>query len=173
MRTKMAVTAALAAALIVAVPVAADADNGKHKGKNKSQSKSKSQKQAGSKCVANVAFVVKGTLVSFTADNGATGQNEASVTLTLDRANRHARRSGELEDNNGATPGTQLTFAAASDDYKVQLSGFETAESPTGGEKVRVIGKVAYTKARCEPNTSVEDRYDAVNVRKLKVIDVD
>src|SRR5262245_45494581 len=56
----------------------------------------------------NVGFVVRGTLTSFTADNPATPANEASVSITVTGANRHARNSGELVDTDPATPGTQV-----------------------------------------------------------------
>ena len=126
-------------------------------------------------CVINVAFVVKGTLVSYTPDTAGTPGNEASVTLTLTKANRHARRSGELQDADPVRPGTQLTFAASTDanGFRVQLSGYEANEIPAEGDKVRVIGKIAYTKARCAPTASVEARYGEENVRKVKIIEVD
>lgn len=124
----------------------------------------------------NKAFIVKGTLVSFTPDDSATTDtNEASVTLTVTKANRHARRSGELVDADPATEGTQVTYSAASDDFKVKLSGYDDAtDTPSAGDKVRVTGKIAYTKKRCAPDgTSVEDRYGDVNVKRVKVIDKD
>ena len=116
--------------------------------------------------VKNRAFVVKGTLVSTTAD---------SVTLTVTRANRHARRTGELVDTDAGTEGTQVTYSSASDEYKLVLSGYDgAADTPSAGDKVRVKGKIAYTKKRCAPEgTSVEDRYGDVNVKRVKLIDKD
>jgi hypothetical protein len=121
------------------------------------------------------AFVVKGALVSYTADDPATAAaDETSVTLTVTRANRHARRSGELVDADAVTPGTQVTYSAASDPFKTKLSGYATGQTPDAGDKVRVKGKIAYTKKRCAPvGTSVEDRYGAVDLRRVKLIQTD
>lgn len=128
------------------------------------------------KCVVNKGFVVKGTLVSYTADNPTTTLvDEESVTLTVTKMNRHARRSG-LTDVDNVAAGTQYRINASgtgADPFTAQLSGYEPNETPGAGDKVRVIGKVAVTKRRCEPNASLEDRYDAVNVRKVKIVDAD
>src|SRR5205814_655582 len=73
-----------------------------------------------SKCVIHPAYVVKGKLVSFTPDDPATTDtNEASVTLTVTGANKHARRSGVKK-------GDEVTFTAATDEngFKVKLSGY-------------------------------------------------
>lgn len=121
------------------------------------------------KCVVNKGLVVKGTLVSHTA---TTPTAEGSVTLTVTKMNRHARRSG-LTDADAAAEGTQYTVEGGTDSFKAQLSGYEDGEVPAAGDKVRVSGKVAVTKRKCEPNATVEDRYDAVNVRKVKIVDVD
>jgi len=158
----------VALSALAAVPATAPAKQGQGKGKAGAQGQSCKPKKK--------AFVVKGTLVSFTADDSATTDtNEASVTLTLTRANRHARRSGELVDNDGATEGTQLTFAASSDEFKLKLSGYDgDSDTPSPGDKVRVKGKIAYTKKRCAPDgTSVEDRYGEPNIKRVKLIDQD
>ena len=130
----------------------------------------------GGKCVVNKGFVVKGTLVSYTADDPATmAVNEQSVTLTVTKMNRHASRSG-ITDDDMATTGTQYRINAGGangDPFRAQLSGYEPMETPGTGDKVRVTGKVAVTKRKCEPNASIEDRYDAVNVRKVKIVDGD
>jgi hypothetical protein len=168
-RTTRMIALVGAAAALVMVPAVAQAG---HKPQHNPGSKSK-------RCAkpVKVGFVVRGTLVSYTADDPTTTEaNEASVTLTVTGANRHARRSGELEDADGATPGTQVTYSAATDQngFKVGLSGYESGESPAAGDKVRVIGKIAYTKPKCAPPaTSVQDRYGDVNVRKVKIIDAD
>jgi hypothetical protein len=158
----------VAATALVMAPTVAQAG---HKTQHNPGSKSK-------RCAkpVKVGFVVKGTLVSYTADDTTTSANEASVTLTVTKANRHARRSGELEDADGSTPGTQVTYSASTDEggFKVQLSEYATGESPAAGDKVRVVGKIAYTKAKCAPSgTSVDARYGDVNVRKVKIIDVE
>jgi hypothetical protein len=132
------------------------------------------------KPATNVDFVVRGTLTSFTADIPATTPaNEASVSITVTGANRHARHSGERVDTDAGTPGTQVqggpyTVSGATDPFKVKLVGFETGETPAAGDSVRIIGKVARTKAKCAPSgTSLEDRYGDVNVRKVVIHDAD
>ena len=129
----------------------------------------------GDGCVVNKGFVIKGTLVSYTADSTSTPANEQSVTLTVTKLNRHARRSG-LADVDSAAAGTQYRINAggvAGDPFRVQLSGYEQGVGPAAGDRARVIGKVAVTKRKCEPNASLEDRYDAVDVRKVKIVDRD
>ena len=124
-------------------------------------------------------FVVKGTLASFTADDPATAANEESVTLTVTKANRHAKRSGELADQDAAKPGVQVKGATFSADgatdtngFKVKLVGYDSGETPATGDKVTLVGKVSVTKARCAPaGTSTADRYGDVNVRKVKIKD--
>ena len=84
----------------------AEAERGKGKGKGKAK-----------KCVIHPGFVVKGTLVSFTADKAdTTDTNEASVALKVTGANKHARRSG-------ISKGDEVTYTAADDKdgFKVHL----------------------------------------------------
>jgi hypothetical protein len=127
----------------------------------------------------NVGFVVRGTLTSFTADVPATPANEASVNITVTRANRHARNSGELADTDPGTPGTQVqgdpyAVNGSTDPFTVKLVGFEPAETPAAGDAVKIVGKVARTKARCAPaGTSLADRYGQVNVRRVVIHDAD
>jgi hypothetical protein len=124
-------------------------------------------------------FVVKGTLDSFTADDPGTGANEESVTLTVTKANGHAKRSGELADQDAIKPGVQVKGATFSADgatdpngFKVKLVGYGTGEAPATGDKVTLVGKVSVTKAKCAPGgTSTADRYGDVNVRKVKIKD--
>lgn len=150
--------------------------NAQPKGPNKAQPDSKRCKKPATK----VGFAVRGTLVSFTADDPATTPaNEASVSITVTRANRHARNSGELADTDPATPGTQVKGGAysvtgATDPFKVTLVGYEPGEAPGAGDAVKVIGKVARTKKRCATaGTSLADRYGDVNVRKVVIHDAD
>ena len=61
-------------------------------------------------------FVVKGTLVGFTADKAdTTDTNEASVALKVTGANKHARL--------GISKGDEVTYTAADDKdgFKVRL----------------------------------------------------
>jgi hypothetical protein len=141
---------------LAAVP-AAQANHGKHKGQGKAKH-----------CVIHPGYVVKGKLVSFTADDPATTDtNEASVTLTVTGANKHARRSGVHK-------GDEVTYTAATDKngFKVKLSGFEANDTPDAGDKVRVVGKIEYTKKKCAPDKTREERYGDVNVRRVKIVDV-
>jgi hypothetical protein len=139
-----------------ALPAVSQADHGKHKGRGKGHSH----------CVIHVAYVVKGKLVSFTPDDpSTTGTNEAVVELTVTGANKHARRSGVHK-------GDDISYTAATDPngFKVSLSGYGTGESPQANDKVRVVGKIEYTKKKCAPGKTREERYGDVNVRRVKVI---
>jgi hypothetical protein len=130
----------------------------------------------GGKCVVNKGFAVRGALVSYRADDtSTTSTNEQSVTLTVTRMNRHARRAG-LADADTAAQGTQYRIDAGGangDPFRVRLVGYEPNEDPAAGDRVRVIGKVAVTKRRCVPSASVEDRYGAVDVRRVRIADRD
>jgi hypothetical protein len=149
--------------------------NKSHKNKSHGQNKSQSCK----KPAKRVGFVVRGTLTAFTADVEGTPANEASVTITVTGANRHARNSGELQDMDPATPGTQVqggpyTVSASTDSFSVRLVDYEAGESPATGDSVKIIGKISRTKARCAPDgTSLADRYGDVNVRKVVIHDAD
>jgi hypothetical protein len=130
-------------------------------------------------CAAhNVPFNVSGTFVSATADNPMTAENEGTVTLTVTNANRHARNSGEIADQNAARKGVQVRGAtytvATTDAYVLKLNGYEGTDTVSVGDKVNVRGKVALTKRHCAAaGTSVADRYGAVDVRKVTISDRD
>jgi hypothetical protein len=181
--TRIRWLALLTTAALFAVPAAGQAHHkpghtngpqGTH-GHKGGQHKSKRCK----KPAANVGFVVRGTLTSFTADDPVTPANEASVSITVTGANRHARNSGELQDTDPITPGTQVqggpyTVIGATDPFGVKLVDFEPAETPAAGDAVTIIGKVARTKKKCAPaGTSLDDRYGDVNIRKVVVHDAD
>jgi hypothetical protein len=127
----------------------------------------------------NVGYIVAGTLTSFTTDDPATTEVEATtVQLTLTAANRHARRSGDIVDQDAAKKGVQakgfVYTVAAGDAFKLALHGYEGADTPSPGDMVAVIGRVPLTKARCAPEgTSVADRYGAVDVRRVLILDRD
>ena len=132
------------------------------------------------KPATKVGFVVRGTLTTFTADDpNTTPANEASLSITVTGANRHARNSGELVDTDPSTPGTQVqggpyTVTGATDPFTVKLVGFGSGETPAAGDPVKIIGKVARTKAKCAaPGTSLADRYGQVNVRKVVIHNAD
>jgi len=129
------------------------------------QGKSCAKKPAVSK-----GFVVKGTLVSYTADNPATPANEATpLVITVTRANRHARVSGDLVDTNPLLAGVQYSVPT-SDAFTVRLAEYEANEVPGAGDSVHIIAKVAVTKRKCATpeQDTVAERYGAVNVRKVK-----
>lgn len=150
---------------------------------NGGQGQAKGQgKSCAKKSAVNKGFVVRGTLVSYTADNPATPQNETSVQITVRGANRHARVSGELTDTDANKSGVQVgggsytvnSSGTPADLFGVKLSGYESGEGPTAGDKVRIVGKVAVTRRRCAaPGTSLDDRYGDVNVRRVRIIDAD
>ena len=124
-----------------------------------------------------VGYVVSGTLVSQTADDPGTEAFEGSVTITVTEANGHATKSGEIADQDAGTEGTQVagaTYTVSGDAYKLVLEGFEGADTPSAGDAVQIIGKVARTKAKCAPEgTSVADRYATPDIRKVVITDSD
>jgi hypothetical protein len=171
-----------AAGALLAVPAVGSANKPDNPGGGHGQSGSQSRG-----CVkhptVNKGFIVRGTLVSYTADNPTTpAVNEASVQITVTGANRHARVSGELTDTNATKPGVQVNGGSYTvigngtppDPFSVRLSGYETGESPAAGDKVRIFGKITVTRKKCAAaGTSVADRYGAVNVRRVRIIDAD
>jgi hypothetical protein len=91
--------------------------------------------------------------VSFTADDPATAANEATVTLLVTSANKHARVSGEIADQDAGKKGVQVsgatyTVAAADDALQVKLDSFQGAEAPAAGDRVKVNGRIAVTRRR-------------------------
>jgi hypothetical protein len=163
-------TVLVAAGALLVAPVAGQAHHkpGHTNGPKAGQGPNGGQKSKRCKKAANkVGFVVKGTLVSLTTDNPATPASEASVTVTVTGANRHARNSGELA-------GTGTYNVAAGDAFKLTLVGYVAPDTPSAGDPVRNIGKIARTKSKCAPaGTTLADRYGDVNVRKVVVHDAD
>lgn len=161
------VALALAAALF-AVPATAGAAEG-GQGKSKGQGKVKSCAKAHS-----VGFQLTGTLVSYTADDATTPDaSEGSVTLTVTSANSHARKSGELEDQDTARKGVQVKGATytvpAGDAYELML-GDDGTVVPAAGDRVKVKGRLAVTKKHCgATGASVADRYATPDVTRVKI----
>jgi hypothetical protein len=125
-------------------------------------------------------FIVAGTFVSAVADDvSTTAVNEGTITITVTGANRHARNSGEIADQNAAKKGVQVkgatyTIAAATDAFALKLDGYEAPDTPSVGDRVMIRGKVALTKKRCAPaGTSTADRHGAVDIRKVTLSDRD
>jgi hypothetical protein len=157
----LAAVAALAAA--PASAIAAKGGQGKAQGKTKSCSKT-----------ATRGFQVTGTLVSATMDDPATTEaSEASVTLVVTAANRHARNSGELADQDPDRKGVQVvgaTYTVPAGDAYVSKLGDDGALVPAPGDRVKVKGRLALTKKRCAPDgTSTADRYATPDVTRVTI----
>jgi hypothetical protein len=166
LKTARTIAALALAAALVAVPgtaLAAKGGNGKGKGKAKSCAKTHTR-----------GFQLTGTLVSLTADDATTlDSSEATLTLTVTSANRHARNSGELEDQNADRKGVQVVGATytvpAGDAFVLQL-GDDGALVPAAGDRVKVKGRIALTQKRCAAEgAAAADRYDAPDVTRVKV----
>jgi hypothetical protein len=163
-------TVAVAGALLAVPATALAAPGGQGKAKGKAKSCQKAPK---------VGYQVSGTLVSVTEDDPATTDTfEGTVTLTVTGANSHARKSGELADQDPAAEGVQVAGATytvpATDAFVLKLNGFEGADTPSPGDKVKVGGRIAVTKKRCALEaTSTADRYAAPDVRRVTISDRD
>ena len=166
------VAALVASGALLAIPATGVAGNG-HGNSNGHGS------NHGCQHVKKVGYSVRGTLVSYTADDATTAVNEAEVMMTVTGANSHARKSGELTDQDLVMPGTQVkggsyTVSAADDAFVVKLNGYEGPDTPSLGDKVKVNGKIPLTKKRCAPaGTSVADRYGEPNIKKVMISDRD
>jgi hypothetical protein len=126
----------------------------------------------------NVGYVVSGTFVSYTADDPATPASEATVTIKVTNANSHARKSGDIADQDAVKKGVQVKGAtyvvAAGDAFEVKLNGYDATDTPSEGDKVHVTGRIALTRPRCAaPGTTPADRYGAVDVRRVRIGDRD
>lgn len=163
---------AIAAGALAAGPAVALADPGK-------PDHGKSPKNAKScETTHSVGFSVVGTLVGLTADNPATPASEATVTLKVLAANGHARRSGDIADQDPVKPGIQVRGASfsvpAGDAFTLRLNGYTGTDTPSPGDRVKVNGKIARTARHCAAaTTSIADRYGAIDVRKVTVSDRD
>ena len=118
-------------------------------------------------------FQVTGTLVSVTADDALTPDSEGTVTLTVTSANKHARESGELADQDAARKGVQVIGATytvpAGDAFELRL-GDDGTLVPAAGDRVKVKGRVAVKKKRCAADgTSTADRYATPDVSRVTV----
>ena len=159
-----------AAGALLALPATGLAQKGGHgasKGKAKSCATAK-----------KVAYQVGGTLESVTLDDPATAGNQATITLKVIAANMHARRSGELADQNATKKGVQVKGAmvtvAATDAFTLKLNGFAGTDTPSVGDRVRVSGKIAVTKKHCAAaGTTTADRYAEPDVRTVTISDRD
>jgi len=153
LKTVSRIVALAAVAALVAAPAGALAAKG-GQGKAKSCAKTLTR-----------GYQVTGTLVSWTED---------SVTLTVTSANRHARSTGELADQDAVRKGVQVvgeTYAVPVNADLLKL-GDDGAAVPSVGDRVKVKGRVALTKKRCAAeNTSLEERYAAPDVTRVTISD--
>jgi hypothetical protein len=159
------IAALVVAVALVAAPASALAAKG---GQGKSQGKTKSCSKTGTR-----GFQVTGTLVSLTKDDPLTGDSEASVTLVVTAANRHARNSGELDDQNLDRKGMQVVGATytvpAGDAFALKLGDYGTGE-PAEGDRVKVKGRIGLTKKRCAAEgTTTDERYATPDVTRVAV----
>ena len=163
LKTVSRIAALAVAAALVAAPASAVAAKG-GKGKAKSCAKTGTR-----------GYQLAGTLVSVTPDVEGTQDSEATVTLVVTSANRHARDSGELADQDLDRKGVQVVGATytvpAGDAYVLRL-GDDGAAVPSPGDRVKVKGRIALMKKRCAVDgTSVADRYDAPDVTRVTITD--
>ena len=177
MTTRMLATLVASGALL-ALPAGGFADPGNGKGKGHTKSHANHGKSKRCAKSPKVGYVVHGTLVSLTADDPNTPANEGTVTITVTGANHHARHSGEIADQDATKKGVQVAGATytvpTTDAYVLKLEGFEGADTPSAGDAVDIVGKVAVTKKKCAPSgTSTADRYATPNVRTVTVTDKD
>ena len=160
MKTARMILALALAAALFAVPTAAMGAKG---GQGKSKGKAKSGQGKGKSCAKTHSrgFQVGGTLVSITADDAATADaSEATVTLTVTSANRHARNSGEL---------AETYTVPAGDAFELKLGDDGTAV-PAPGDRVKVKGRISVTKKRCAAEgTTVADRHATPDVTRVKI----
>ena len=169
LKTVRTIATLAAAGALLAVPATAlAAPGGQGQGHAKSCQKS-----------PKLGYQVSGTLVSVTEDDSGTpGVNEATVTLTVTVANSHARKSGELADQDATTEGVQVKGATytvpTSDAFVLNKHGYVDPDTPSAGDFVKVSGRVALTKKRCAPaETSTADRYGTPDVRRVTIFDRD
>ena len=166
LKTVRSIAVLAAAGALLAVPATASAAPG-------GQGKAKSCKKTPS-----VGYQVAGTLVSVTQNDPATPANEATVTLTVTNANSHARKSGEITDQDPAAEGVQVAGATytvpTTEAFVLKLNGYEGTDTPSLGDRVKVSGRIAWTKKRCAAEgASTDVRYAAPDIRRVTISDRD
>ncbi|MEA2157089.1 MAG: hypothetical protein QOE11_3229 [Solirubrobacteraceae bacterium] len=166
----------VAAGAVLAVPAAALAAKPDDHG----QANAKAHHGHAANCAKthDVGFSLTGTLVSLTADDPATPASEATVTLTVTSANSHARRSGDVADQNADKKGVQAkgaTFTVpATDAFALRLHGYQGTDTPSPGDRVKVKGRIARLSQKCAPaGASIADRLGAIDVRRVTISDRD
>jgi hypothetical protein len=161
---------ALSAALLAVPATAPAAPGGQGKGKGKAKSCEKPR---------SLSYQLSGTLVSVIQDDPESTETfEGTVTLLVTSANRHVRNSGEILDQDAARNGTQVAGATYTvpdtDVFELKLNGYVDPDTPSEGDRVKVSGRITVTKKHCAPQgTSTEDRYGALDVRRVTISDRD
>ena len=157
--------AALAGAIaLVAFPAAGVAKKGDHGKRGGHAEHAKGGKGKSCAKVHTRGFQVGGTLVSMSADDAATTDtSEATVTLTVTSANKHARVAAEL------AKGETYTVPAG-DAFELRLSSDYGTGAPVAGDRVKVKGRVQITQKRCADDaTALADRYGTPDVTRVSV----
>ena len=166
LKTVRTIAVLAAAGALLAVPGTALAGPG---GQGQTKSCAKAPK---------VGYQVSGTLMSVTPDNPATPASEATVMLTVTNANSHARKSGEITDQDPAAEGVQVAGATytvpTTEAFVLKLNGYEGTDTPSAGDRVKVSGRIAWTKKRCAAAGATTDaRYAAPDIRRVTISDRD
>jgi hypothetical protein len=171
MKTASKILGLAAMVALVAFPATGVAKRGEH---GKHGAHTKQAKGKGCLKLHTRGFQVGGTLVSLTADDATTpDSSEATVTLLVTSANKHARESGELADQDAERKGVQAKGATytvpAGDAFELRLGDYGTGV-PAPGDSVKVKGRVAVTKKRCAADgTTTADRYATPDVTRVSV----
>jgi len=150
-----------ATAALAAVPAAAAAHPGQGPGPHGADKVHKHTPLVGhGRCARpqRVAFVARGSLVSFTPTVDATDSpNFGDLVLNVTRANHHARTY--VSKTPLSTVGTRVSFGAVTDGNADNAVGFDDVLST---DTVMVIGKLVRPKHGCAGDTTVQ-------LRKVKV----
>jgi hypothetical protein len=117
-------------------------------------------------CTTNKAFVVKGVLTDSSTVT-TTAVNDFDVT----RANSHARKAGFGPDRPGADSANDPGSYELPAGKTVKLVDYEDGESPAAGDKVRVLGKIAFDS--CTRDGDPRGYEGDPVIRKIQVIDSD
>jgi hypothetical protein len=173
-KTAGKISALIGAVALLAFPATGLAKKGEHGKHGKHAKLAKQNKAKSCAKLHTVGYQVGGTLVDMTADDAATTDtSEATLTLIVTSANKHARESGELADQDADRKGTQVKGATytipAGDVFELSLGDYGTA-APTAGDRVKVKGRIAVTKKRCAAEgATADDRFATPDVTRVKV----
>ena len=171
-KTAGKISALIGALALLAFPATGLAKKGEHGKHGKHAKHAKQNKAKSCAKLHTVGYQVGGTLVNMTADDAVTTDtSEATVTLTVTSANKHARESGELEDQNADRKGNQVkgaTYTIPAGDAFVMKLGDDGALVPAAGDRVKVKGRIAVTKKRCaDEGATADDRYATPDVTRV------